>query len=263
MSFKHRSGELSALEDLSLYTKDTWEDSFNVSSRRDQNNSVAMKNVQSNYNISSPQDSKMNSLSTPSQQWNSSLHIVCPEELPLGTFNESNRYLSELRGDPFNKTTPTTIPYNQQTLDRSNEYQQQQRNLNSYAFTSPRGGAGSGDYFGGGMQNNGVIPSPYHKLNSFSPQPSPMMMNNCNQYQQQQQSFPQSSHHMSMTPIQRTSQPMMGQMFPPQPRITEPIDGYIYQVQFKRAHKNFILAPNASRNIMPGDFVKVRSCTFV
>jgi len=57
-------------------------------------------------------------------------------------------------------------------------------------------------------------------------------------------------------------------------RFMEPIDGYIYQVrmlnlcksylfrltphdilllqvQFKRAHKNFILAPSAPRNIIP------------
>ena len=62
----------------------------------------------------------------------------------------------------------------------------------------------------------------------------------------------------------------------------EPIDGYVYQVceftcsdcymkmfiptspslrqvQFKRAHKNFILAPSAPRNIIPGDFVKVEA----
>lgn len=31
------------------------------------------------------------------------------------------------------------------------------------------------------------------------------------------------------------------------------------QVQFKRAHKNFILAPSAPRNIIPGDFVKVEA----
>eukprot|EP01038_Epipyxis_sp_PR26KG_P007544 gene7544-10279_t len=39
----------------------------------------------------------------------------------------------------------------------------------------------------------------------------------------------------------------------------EPVDGYIYQVQFKRAHRNFILAPSAPRNIIPGDFVKVEA----
>jgi hypothetical protein len=33
----------------------------------------------------------------------------------------------------------------------------------------------------------------------------------------------------------------------------------ILQVQFKRAHKNFILAPSAPRNIIPGDFVKVEA----
>lgn len=31
------------------------------------------------------------------------------------------------------------------------------------------------------------------------------------------------------------------------------------KVQFKRAHKNFILAPSAPRNIIPGDFVKVEA----
>jgi len=33
----------------------------------------------------------------------------------------------------------------------------------------------------------------------------------------------------------------------------------VLQVQFKRAHKNFILAPSAPRNIIPGDFVKVEA----
>lgn len=42
-------------------------------------------------------------------------------------------------------------------------------------------------------------------------------------------------------------------------RTMEPVDGYIYQVQFKRAHRNFILAPSAPRNIIPGDFVKVEA----
>lgn len=30
-------------------------------------------------------------------------------------------------------------------------------------------------------------------------------------------------------------------------------------MQFKRAHRNFILAPSAPRNILPGDFVKVEA----
>lgn len=30
-------------------------------------------------------------------------------------------------------------------------------------------------------------------------------------------------------------------------------------MQFKRAHRNFVLAPTASRNIHPGDFVKVEA----
>lgn len=42
-------------------------------------------------------------------------------------------------------------------------------------------------------------------------------------------------------------------------RNTAPPDGYIYQVQFKRAHKNYILAPSAPRDILPGDFVKVEA----
>jgi hypothetical protein len=37
------------------------------------------------------------------------------------------------------------------------------------------------------------------------------------------------------------------------------IDGYIYQVQFKRAHRHFVLAPSAPRDIIPGDFVKVEA----
>jgi hypothetical protein len=64
-----------------------------------------------------------------------------------------------------------------------------------------------------------------------------------------------------------------------QPRNTIPPDGFIYQVQlfciflcfpssnlfyhmqvqFKRAHKNYILAPSAPRDIIPGDFVKVEA----
>lgn len=31
------------------------------------------------------------------------------------------------------------------------------------------------------------------------------------------------------------------------------------KVQFKRAHRNFILAPSAPRDIIPGDFVKVEA----
>ena len=44
-----------------------------------------------------------------------------------------------------------------------------------------------------------------------------------------------------------------------QKRNMTPIDGYIYQVQFKRAHRNFVLAPSAPRDIIPGDFVKVEA----
>eukprot|EP01031_Cornospumella_fuschlensis_P041109 gene41109-50154_t len=42
-------------------------------------------------------------------------------------------------------------------------------------------------------------------------------------------------------------------------RVPLPIDGYIYQVQFKRAFKNYVLGPSAPRNLMPGDFVKVEA----
>jgi hypothetical protein len=44
--------------------------------------------------------------------------------------------------------------------------------------------------------------------------------------------------------------------FPPQ---IESADGYIYQVHFKRAHRNFILSYMAPRSIKPGDFVKVEA----
>jgi hypothetical protein len=37
------------------------------------------------------------------------------------------------------------------------------------------------------------------------------------------------------------------------------IDGFIYQVQFKRAHRHFVIAPSAPRDIIPGDFVKVEA----
>lgn len=43
-----------------------------------------------------------------------------------------------------------------------------------------------------------------------------------------------------------------------QPEL-ESADGYIYQVHFKRAHRNFLLSPAAPRNIQPGDFVKVEA----
>lgn len=36
-------------------------------------------------------------------------------------------------------------------------------------------------------------------------------------------------------------------------------DGNVYQVHFKRAHRNFLLAPSAPRNLSPGDFVKVEA----
>jgi len=42
-------------------------------------------------------------------------------------------------------------------------------------------------------------------------------------------------------------------------RVVNPSDGFIYQVQFKRAHRNFVLAPSAPRDILPGDFVKVEA----
>lgn len=42
-------------------------------------------------------------------------------------------------------------------------------------------------------------------------------------------------------------------------KIPYPIDGYIYQVQFKRAHRNFVLSPSAPRDVLPGDFVKVEA----
>jgi hypothetical protein len=44
-----------------------------------------------------------------------------------------------------------------------------------------------------------------------------------------------------------------------QQRSALPPDGYIYQVQFKRAHRNYILAPSAPRDLLPGDFVKVEA----
>ena len=38
-----------------------------------------------------------------------------------------------------------------------------------------------------------------------------------------------------------------------------PVDGFVYLVRFKRAHRCFIIAPEAPRNIMPGSFVKVEA----
>lgn len=102
----------------------------------------------------------------------------------------------------------------------------------------------------------------YHKMGPFSPQPSqiqPMPTNvgvhSFMNYQQQQHSvgtqgggYPFSA----ATPRGSVAQSKT-------PRCVEPVDGYIYQVQFKRAHKNFILAPSAPRSIIPGDFVKVEA----
>jgi len=42
-------------------------------------------------------------------------------------------------------------------------------------------------------------------------------------------------------------------------RVIDPPDGFIYQIQFKRAHRNFVLSPSAPRDILPGDFVKVEA----
>eukprot|EP01035_Chromulina_nebulosa_P017322 gene17322-22863_t len=42
-------------------------------------------------------------------------------------------------------------------------------------------------------------------------------------------------------------------------RYEEAIDGFIYKVRFKRAHRNFVLSPTAPRNIQPGMFVKVEA----
>lgn len=47
--------------------------------------------------------------------------------------------------------------------------------------------------------------------------------------------------------------------FNTQPLTDLPLLLLVQQVQFKRAHKNFILAPSAPRNIIPGDFVKVEA----
>lgn len=40
---------------------------------------------------------------------------------------------------------------------------------------------------------------------------------------------------------------------------SESADGYIYKVQFKRAHRYFLLGPVAPRGIKIGDFVKVEA----
>lgn len=37
------------------------------------------------------------------------------------------------------------------------------------------------------------------------------------------------------------------------------LDGFIYHVRFKRAHRNFVLSPAAPRSICVGDFVKVEA----
>mmetsp|Transcript_5899 Transcript_5899/g.5285 ORF Transcript_5899/g.5285 Transcript_5899/m.5285 type:complete len:213 (-) Transcript_5899:397-1035(-) len=42
-------------------------------------------------------------------------------------------------------------------------------------------------------------------------------------------------------------------------RYEEAIDGFIYKVRFKRAHRNFVLSPTAPQNIQPGMFVKVEA----
>jgi hypothetical protein len=42
-------------------------------------------------------------------------------------------------------------------------------------------------------------------------------------------------------------------------KYDEAIDGFMYQVRFKRAHKTFVLSPSAPRNIQPGMFVKVEA----
>lgn len=41
--------------------------------------------------------------------------------------------------------------------------------------------------------------------------------------------------------------------------LAESSDGYVYQVQFKRAHRNFILGPTAPRDIKTGEYVKVEA----
>lgn len=43
------------------------------------------------------------------------------------------------------------------------------------------------------------------------------------------------------------------------PRFDEAVDGYIYIVRFKRAHKNYVLSPTAPKNVLPGMFVKVEA----
>ena len=41
------------------------------------------------------------------------------------------------------------------------------------------------------------------------------------------------------------------------------VDGYIYQVHFKRSHRNFYLSGTAPTNIAAGDFVKVQATTCI
>lgn len=67
--------------------------------------------------------------------------------------------------------------------------------------------------------------------------------------------FPKIAKSCPTTPLRASGQKVRT----PNRRLEDPIDGYIYQVQFKRAHKNFILSPSAPLNIIPGDFVKVEA----
>ena len=69
--------------------------------------------------------------------------------------------------------------------------------------------------------------------------------------------YSNSSLNGEYSPMSASGKASRDQQRQQQPLISA--DGCIYQVHFKRAHRNFLLGPSAPRNIVAGDFVKVEA----
>jgi hypothetical protein len=92
--------------------------------------------------------------------------------------------------------------------------------------------------------------SQYHDVEKFSPRRRNSFVSNATTTTTSSSSSSSSNERKSSSFHKQQHQ---------QQRSVLPPDGYIYQVQFKRAHRNYILAPSAPRDLLPGDFVKVEA----
>lgn len=144
------------------------------------------------------------------------------------------------------------LPSTQHTMVRSN-FGESNSSYYSPAATIGAGSAGAGNKMMHGQQNSYYDESMYPSPSIHSP-----MVYHQHQQQQQQQHQQQqrnAQYTSSLSPV--APKPM------PSPSAT-PVsaDGFIYQVHFKRAHRNFFMSYNAMLSgppIKTGDFVKVEA----